>query len=494
MSTRTTRSYVPWLLVLLVWCTCSFIMAVRLQTLGAFATAATSQTLHYTQSTYGSDPAHLGLDRSYAQWALGLLGTDQGNYLRAALGFADGKGLRMKMITAANPACRDYMPYYFQSPGTPLVIGICIKLFGDRTVLPYFVFSVLLYLATAIIASLLARRFFASEEAIAGVAILSLLCLPALDFNLGSGLFASEPLAAPFFGIAMIVLTDLWNQSLDAAASTKTLLRGIAFGAVMALASYMRDFYTGFMFFCMISLIAAGLINVRRLQQVCIFTASALVVFSAVQEPWERRNNFYFKEWTMSGCTYYGRSVWAELWCDYKRPLAWSTGGGLGVGNYLEPQKSIEVMSALKTNVKRGSQFAAVELVKAIARQPVKAIIFKLRDYDYLWFGQRNNYLIYSFSLISAASALVALLLSGRRFVPGLSLFPLFMLLISFFIHYEDRYCQPFYTFISPICIIFVLSNWKFLKGGPGKSLDRSVDRGDPHGQRFASAAALAQL
>ncbi len=487
MSKSKTRHYLPWLFVLLTWCICSMAVAVRLHNFGAFATAATAQTLRFTQSTYGSDPAHLDLNNSYTQWALGLLGTDQGNYLRVGLGFADGKGLRMKMITVADQDSRDYMPYYFQSPGAPLVIGTLIKLFGEGSVWPYFIFSVLLYLAGAIIASLLARRFLKSEKAIAGVAILNLLCLPAIDFNLGSGLFASEPLAAPFFGIAMIVLTDFWNHSLDGSAPKKVLLPGIAFGATMAAASYMRDFYTGFMLFCVLSLLLAALFDLKRLTKICFFSASAIIVFFALQAPWEKRNSFYFKEYTMSGCTYYGRTVWAELWCDYKRPLTWSRGGGLGVGNYLEPEKSVEVMSALRADVKRGSQVAAVELFKAVARQPLKAIEFKLRDYDYLWFGQRNNYLIYGFCLISAVFALMALLMSGWCFAPGLSLFPIFMLFISVFIHYEDRYCQPFYLFVSPVCIVFVFSHWKSRQNQTCISICRSENGGAANCHRFAS-------
>jgi hypothetical protein len=47
--------------------------------------------------------------------------------------------------------------------------------------------------------------------------------------------------------------------------------------------------------------------------------------------------------------------------------------------------------------------------------------------------------------------------LTRFKFMPGLWLFPLFLFCLSPIIHYEQRYSQPFFFFVTPITAMCVL-------------------------------------
>jgi len=81
------------IVILICWLVVSVTMAWRIETYGACASSSCTKTLLYTQQHYHSNPALLRLTNSYKSWALGLIGTDAGNYLRTALSIAEGKGM-----------------------------------------------------------------------------------------------------------------------------------------------------------------------------------------------------------------------------------------------------------------------------------------------------------------------------------------------------------------------------------------------------------------
>jgi hypothetical protein len=96
-------------------------------------------------------------------------------------------------------------------------------------------------------------------------------------------------------------------------------------------------------------------------------------------------------------------------------------------------------------------------LLAAVMNKPLDAIQYKLRVYDTLWLGQRCNWYIYLWCVLSMLSFFVFLALTRFKFIPSLWLFPLFLFALSPIIHYEHRYSQPFYFFVTPITAMFVL-------------------------------------
>ena len=96
-------------------------------------------------------------------------------------------------------------------------------------------------------------------------------------------------------------------------------------------------------------------------------------------------------------------------------------------------------------------------LLEAVMKNPWKAIQYKLKVYDTLWLGQRCNWHIYAWCVLSAISFFVFLFLTRLNITPALWLFPLFLLCLSPVIHYEHRYSQPFYFFVTPITAMYVL-------------------------------------
>jgi hypothetical protein len=440
------------LVLFVVWILANCVFIERLQTLGAFSTTETSKLFEYAKDKYHTDPGSLRLDQSYTRWALNLPPSDAYNYLRTGLGFADGRGLNIKAITFEDPDSHNYIPYYHQGPGTPVAIGTIIKLFGRDSVLPYFLFISTIHFLTVMLTCFFARFFFVDEAYVFGAGLLSLLCLPAIDSNLGVGFFWSEPLAAPCVLIAFIAVTWFWkdNQSYK-----KSLLAGLVFGSTLAIGSYFRDIYTTFAQFSVVVLLLVGCLQRKRLKQILVFGLISIVALSVIQLPWKKRNNWYFKQFSMSGTTYCAAGLWALTW-DSSRDIIPSYGGGLGLGSHLAPEKSVEVLNKLSQNPKSGSAYALNCLIDAICKNPLEAIRYKFHSYDSLWFGQLSCPYIYWWSVFSTASFFIFLFYSRLKFEPGLVLFPLFLLCISPIIQYEHRYAQPFFLFITPISVMYL--------------------------------------
>jgi hypothetical protein len=205
----------------------------------------------------------------------------------------------------------------------------------------------------------------------------------------------------------------------------------------------------------------AALIKRKWLKQVLLFVLISNILLFAVEYPWQKRNAKYFGEFTMSGSSYCGNSLWYQVWSDYKELSKWSWNAAMGLGNYLAPEKSKEVLSVLSKNKQAGSRFALKSLIKVIYEKPWQALNYKLGVYDTLWFGQRCHWYIYLWCLVSYISFLAFLWLTRFRFVPELWLFPLFLFFISSVAHYEHRYSQPFFLFITPITVMYLIQYFR---------------------------------
>ncbi len=444
--------------MVLVWLIACCLLADRLNHYGAFASAGMTKTLEYLKEIEQADPGSVRLNQSYSQWALALNLTDASNYIKVGLGFAEGKGLSRKNISPADPNNKTYMPYYFQSPGTPLVIGIMIKLFGEHSVLPYFILMATAHLITALLTCILASYYVEGDGYILGAGLLSLLCLPVLDFNFGLGLFSSEPLSKLCIVSALIALSDFWQKLEKGPLSYKyVFITALGFGSALAIASYFRGIYTTFARFCWLILALCGLIKQGKRKQIFLFVITSMIILAAIQYPWQKRNKHYFGEFTMAGSTYHGYSMWRDIWESQRESAKWGWNAGRGIGNYLAPEKSAEVLARLDKNKKEGSSYALQSLLAAVAKKPWEAAQFKLKVYDTLWFGQRCNWYIYAWCVLSALAFLIFLGLTRFKFMPGLWLFPLFFVCLSPIIHYEHRYSQSFYFFVTPVAAMYVL-------------------------------------
>lgn len=442
----------------LTWLITSAVIVYRLQTLGAFASVSATKTLNYLKTHTQLDPGNLRLNQSYKQWALSLNMTDPANYIKVGLGIVDGKGVNLKNLSPENHDYPTYMPYYFQAPGTAIIIGLMIKLFGAGSIVPYFILIFFVHWLTALLTCLLASRFINDYRYILGAGMLSLLCLPVLDFDFAMGIFSSEPLVAPFIVTSLIALSIFWTTlQKNSPAYKKMVFAGLGFGAALGIAAYFRDIYATFAQFCLLVLIFVSIVKRRGFKQTFLFALIAIVTLSAIEYPWEKRNKRYFGEFTMSGSTYNGYGLWHAVWDDYGGSRQWGWNDGVGLGFYLAPEKSAEIIAVLNKDKKAGSLYALQCLARAVCKKPWPTICYKLKIYDTLWFGQRCHYAIYLWSLLSTISFFVFLYLTRFQFIPEIWLFPLFMLCLSPLIHYEHRYTQPFFLFITPITAMYVL-------------------------------------
>jgi hypothetical protein len=455
-----------WICLLLVWLSVTLAGAIRIQEKGALASSETATFFRYCIGKYHSNPGSLRLQDSYAQWAAELPGTDAYNYICAGLGLFDGKGLAIKEVASQDLGSHNYVPYHCQVPGTPFAVWLVMRFFGNYSVCAYFCFISIIHLLTAALVCVLARQHFNRESLVLGAGLLSLCCLPVLDSNFGSGLFWSEPLAAPWLICGLIAIALFWRNLDSKSPSNRLVLTtAISAGVFFAVASYFRDIYTSFSHFAFATMLIAIVATKQRscLKRGILFCTVGLLIFSMVQLPWEIRNLHKFKEFSMSGETYCNSALWWDTWINYKEAGKFGSAAAQGLGDYLAPDKSADIMSKLAANPREGSRQACMCFLRAFLRSPWQAIQFKLRVYDMLWLGLRSCSVIYFACLFSAIGFIVFLIAGGFTFGADLWLVPLFLISISPLIHYEHRYSQPFFLIVTPISTMYLiplLSNW----------------------------------
>lgn len=453
-------SIVLWLLV--IWLFTDAIVIYRINSIGAFTSLGSLRTLEYIQKNGHADPATVRLNQSYTSWALALNMTDPSNYIKTGLGFAEGKGLNLKNINPTDPTSFTYIPYYFQGPGTPLVIGFMIKLFGERNILPYFMLVGYLHFITALLTCVLASKFLEDKFYVFIAGVLSLLYPAVLAYHFGIGLFASEPLVMPFMVLSLIALTNFW-QGLNKGnySYTKIILNALAYGGVLGCASYFRDIYASYALFSFFILLLSALLKRKWFKQIALFVLVGSIIMFAVEYPWQKRNQKYFGEFTMSGSSYCGFSMWQQVWSNPKETDQWIPNGAVGLGYYLAPEKSKEVLELISKDKKAGNRLAWHTFIEVLVKNPIRALTFKLSPYDTLWFGQRYNWYIYLWCMLSTLSFMAFLFITRFKFEPALWIFPLFLIGISVLAHYEHRYVEPFFLFVTPITVAYIISYFR---------------------------------
>src|SRR6516165_10787749 len=121
------------LTLLVVWIVLAIFLAWRIDRYGAFASHSVEQGLHYYNVLDARvRPDMVRLSKSYKDWALNLYLSDPSQYTRIGLAWADGQGIALKDISPEHPDRNTATPFWWQAPGTGFVIGLFIKIFGQR--------------------------------------------------------------------------------------------------------------------------------------------------------------------------------------------------------------------------------------------------------------------------------------------------------------------------------------------------------------------------
>ncbi len=458
------------LLLLLIWL---FVIPLLYRSVqkGGISVFPTDYDLVHTQRAYGGDFNGLRLEDSYQTWAVKQGALDSSGYVKAALAFADGKGISTPLLINGKT---QYWPFTRQGAGTPCLIAVTIMLFGAQHVFPYFVLICAIHFLTAVLVVYFAAGYTERFSTLLLAGILSLLSLPILYFNFCFGLFLSEPLSELLLIAALICMQNFWRHGRND--RKQAVIAAVGFGVLIGIAAYVRSTCALFGVFCCACIIIACWH--RGFKNAAIFVVTACLTLSLVQLPWEMRNLRLIGQFTMQDTQYYGHALWVAHWADWKGMANNVPLGCAGLGNYLNPQLSNNILKELNANARIGSAIASKALFREIIRHPRKTFLFRMSGYDSLWFGNRVNVLSRVFSFVSLIGYLLFAWRNRRAMPPELWAFPLFMLFLSVLIHYESRYVHPFYLFITPVSIALLIEQWRSSRAmslGPTKGQEIAI-------------------
>jgi hypothetical protein len=312
---------------------------------------------------------------------------------------------------------------------------------------------------SAIATVVLAGNFVRTRLGLLLAGLLSLFCWPLLEYVYGVGLFSSEALINPFFGMSLVVLAAYRQRTWREAASTSTpaarsfvtvcktiapyALLGALFGCCITVAAYARDQFGGFATFVAVLTTVKSLFQRKHFLKGLTFAVVAILVLHALEAPWEKRNQKYLGQRVMSIISWNYYVLWG--WCIWPEPEVLTQSDDdscVGVGTFI--------------NMKAGAIFAAKAYVTSVLQHPYEAFKFRAKYYDCLWFGHRKEVLIYAWCLVSAAFFAAFIFFNRRHFYTELFIFPLYMLVISSLIQFDPRFCFAFYVFITPVCVAAV--------------------------------------
>ncbi|PWT99205.1 MAG: hypothetical protein C5B53_05695 [Candidatus Melainabacteria bacterium] len=454
------RQEIPFLLtLLLIWIVLAIFLAWRIDRYGAYASHSVERGLHFYYSKNSLvRPESLRLHKGYKEWALNLYGTDPSEYTRVGLAWADGQGIALKNISPENPDSQSATPYWWQAPGTGFFIGLFIKLFGRQHIWSYFIFICWLYFSCVTATYLLARQYVDRKCAFAA-GVLSLFCVPVLDYFFGVGVFSADLLAAFPISLAFVVASQFWNR-LEHIASAPVIFNATALGALFAIASYFKDGYVTLGIWTLGCLVVCGLIQKRPIRKLLIFAGIALLTMLIIQVPWRLRNQSSFGQFAMCQSTLNGYALWAQTWGDPDVYDRWCWNGGTCIGSRLAPEIAPQIRQELLSLSKESCHDAMRAYIEAVAKHPLAALRFKLRTYSTLWLGQNVHTLIYAWCLISCIAFLAFTVRYRLSFGPVLYTFPSLMLCASLILHYEHRYTLFFYQFITPVAWAVLIQGW----------------------------------
>ena len=413
----------------------------------------------------------LGYHSSFDDWEKSTAGSDSASYLHVARNWADGHGVTSLNREAKPPT---YEPFIFWGPGTLVVFGLWLKLFGGQTAMSLFVFAVLSQLIFGGIVVATAAIFTRNTFALCLTALLSGCSPPLVNFFYGIFVSSSEvvsliPVAAMYFTLAkgFIAYRDAnarwWTYGSWFAAA------GVAIGA----GSLVRDSLAQFSFFLAIYF-AAGAVRswskpgFRRAAIAAVCVVAATQVTRLPVEFWNKARVGKFFVSSSTKVAIWQLSLWAK-----HDAANWYDSAGIGFGEVLDPEAAQRVNDYFAKGGKLPQVYSAWELALAIASHPLQAIEFKAARLPVLWLGT-DRWPRFQWTLMSVwcvgAYALLGIYLavrwwSGKRIPEIVYLYALFLCCVLPLIHYEFRYSLPVWNVLLLVPGLLVEHVWTSLPG-----------------------------
>lgn len=440
----------------------AFFIKRQLWVLGVFfvCTQVASSIYIYNQFPEVGDAQHASLNESISRWIERLGASDAGTYLRVAKTYIE-TGSLSDFCSGCNPP--QFVPFAFWGPGAPYFLSIGLKLFGMGSTHSLFYFFTLCNAISAIFLFLTAlhllKSFWGRLLAIAMIAY-----IPPIHGYVTLTLFSSsEFVCMMFFSIFFFALFHLMEDLNNENISLKRLLGFAALaGLSMGFILITRESNLLFSYFLIAFILAMAFVFRKYPKKNAALTA--LVFFLAFQsfvkpvKIWNRKRiGHSVVALSSSG------AVWRYgLWSKHDA-VDWYITTGIGFGHYLDPSAAERVEMAYKEG-NGNPRLSLLELIGAISKRPVDALLFKAKRIPVLWLAtglwpdlswtwlSSWNFIHY---LLLAVFTLVAFRTKGGV-DPTFYLYGAFLFLASFLIHSEYRYTLPVWSSLVfiPACLI----------------------------------------
>jgi len=407
----------------------------------------------------------LGMDlRTPVQtWITAIKGSDSGAYLQAAYNFANGHGLTV----CADTTCADgiYRPFIYWGPGTPWIFGMLMKLTGQESMLPFFIFLIVSQAVVAWFAGATVALFTANPWLRGGTVFLAALGIPMKIFYFSPGLTSSEnahliPFAA-FFYFLTKMFCEFWTTQ---SGSTKAVFRsaGLA-GFLLGIVSLIRDSNYQFALFLLVAIPLLAFFRDRTRVKLGIKVGLLLLVVAfSVRFPVQRWN----KKRVGAAIIASSSNLWREgVWFKHDEAY-WYYEPGFGMAEYLDPSAAADVAKAYHDHT-GGDFYSFRRWLGVIVTNPVRALHFKVQRLP-IFLGTRPwpDSVVYFISVWCAAFYLLLatylVRAAVRRTWPNevTYLYMVFLGCCLPIIHFEFRYSFPIW-FTLPLVPAFLALQWQ---------------------------------
>jgi len=400
-------------------------------------------SLFYYERMRNTLPPEFSIDMPVAKWGTELGGGDAGAYLRSGIAVAGGHSVSIYDQGR-------YHPFVYWAPGAPWTIGQVLRITQAKTIFPYIVFVAILDFIVGWVVVLTASRYTRNFRVLALTALLTALCFPLRQYYFSTSVTASEQLSALPLALANFFLTGFFiRMSSRTFSTTKTMATLAAVGASLGIASLIRDSLAMYTPFLAGSLLLMTLVRWRtRWLPITVGLVLLVGATQLVRAPIKIWNKKRVGVATVSSSG--SAAIWREgLWTQHDI-VDWYYTSGIGFGYYLDSATAKKVKNDWAEG--KGSPLnSAITLAGLAAKNPLKALWFKVSRYPVLFMGTlmwpKSELTPTSiWCLLFYATLLVYLVACAIRKVWPIEvtyLFLVFLWLSSWVIHFEFRYSYP---------------------------------------------------
>lgn len=382
-------------------------------------------------------PKHkLSINISPANWASKTLPGDCAHYIGVAKNFALGRGV----------VGDEGGPFIFWGPGTPVVQGIFLWIFGTDSMWGLVVMLTLFLFLSAILSSLIVWDWTHSKVSVVLAIIFSVFCLPLLKHVSGPYLTSSETVTMPFLMLFYFQLSRLQLSLLQRQKIKKSSFFFLGFN--LGILSLVRDSFSGFALFMAGSFLLWGFISkFRKFREVFVAVCIFVLGVQAVRLPVKAWNKERAGLWAVSSSS--AGAVWWGVWAE-PNTSGWIYEGGIGVGSFLDPETGKYMREKFRQGT--GVSLSFRKFLGLIFKKPVEFLSYKAKRLPVLWLGagmwpnlRKNFFFYFNFGVLTLFFTYLFLIRKG-----GLGRIPLFLVvywvflsLASLLIHFEFRYSFP---------------------------------------------------